>query len=244
MELALALTGAAPALAAMFYVDRIDKKRPEPRSTLRRVAIAGALSTLPCFAVEVGLQQAVTIHAPIEGVLFLAFVIAAAVEETAKAICFRFTVWDRPEFDERLDGIVYATRAGLGFALLENIKYLWDARSGALLIYVERALLAIPLHAIATGFMGYFAARRRFDKVGPGIVGGWLLAVLLHGAYDATAIGSGIAALEHKSTLAVALLGGPILIVLAGGISLRRAAARALALDDQAEAQGRLSRAA
>ena len=32
--------------------------------------------------------------------------------------------------------------------------------------------------------MGYYAARRKFDRAGPGMLGGYALAVALHGLYD------------------------------------------------------------
>src|SRR5690606_5877620 len=117
---------------------------------------------------------------------YTAFVGAAAPEELCKIAVVYWLVWRRPEFDERMDGIVYAARAGLGFALVENILYLLGSVDIASLIvtWVLRALLAVPGHALWTGMMGYMAARRRFDGVGPGIIGGYVLAVFLHGIYD------------------------------------------------------------
>jgi hypothetical protein len=87
-------------------------------------------------------------------------------------------VWRRPEFDERMDGIVYASRGGLGFALVENVLYLLNQHSlqGQIVVWVERALLAVPGHAMWTGMIGAMAARRRFDGSGLGLLGGYLLA--------------------------------------------------------------------
>jgi hypothetical protein len=39
--------------------------------------------------------------------------------------------------------------------------------------------------------MGYYAARRRFDGIGPGIGGGLALAVALHGTFDFAAFRAG-----------------------------------------------------
>ena len=85
-----------------------------------------------------------------------------------------------------MDGIVYASRAGLGFALVENVLYLLGQTtlSGQLYVWVARALLAVPGHAMWTGMIGAMAARRRFDGKGLGLIGGYLLAVAFHGAYD------------------------------------------------------------
>ncbi|MHB8877371.1 MAG: hypothetical protein ACYC8T_27070, partial [Myxococcaceae bacterium] len=52
MSFQLALVGMIPALLAMWYVDRVDAKRPEPRWTLRKVAVAGGLSTIPCLIIQ------------------------------------------------------------------------------------------------------------------------------------------------------------------------------------------------
>ena len=40
----------------------------------------------------------------------------------------RFTVYSTAEFDERMDGIVYGTAAGLGIATMLNINFIleWD----------------------------------------------------------------------------------------------------------------------
>jgi RsiW-degrading membrane proteinase PrsW (M82 family) len=234
-----AVAGALPALAAMAYVDKLDAKRPEPRWTLRKVSIFGALSVLPCIYIEQPLAK-IHVGGPWPQLLFMSFVVAAAVEELAKVCVVYATVWRRPELDERLDGIVYGTRAGLGFALLENIGYLLGPQSAGAFatMYLVRALLAVPGHAIYGGFMGYFAARRRFDGVGPGLLGGYLLAVLLHGAYDA-----GIFALrpvaEIDKALVLPVLLVPVVIVVFGGIALRRRARLALELDDAAEARAK-----
>jgi RsiW-degrading membrane proteinase PrsW (M82 family) len=232
-----AVAGALPALVAMAYVDKIDAKRPEPRWTLRRVAAFGALSVIPCIYIEQGLAR-IPVGGTWPQLFFMSFVVAAMVEELAKVFVVYATVWRRPELDERLDGIVYGTRAGLGFALLENIGYLLGPRSAGAFVtmYLVRALLAVPGHAIYGGFMGYFAARRRFDGVGPGLLGGYFLAVALHGCYDA-----GIFALRPVGQISKALvlpvLLVPVGIVIFGGIALRRRARLALELDDAAAAR-------
>src|SRR5262245_45691230 len=112
----------------MWLVDRLDRKRPEPPRTRRLVAFAGMLSVIPAIVAEVVVsKQTATVIAPqltYQGSSFNAFIVAAAIEEACKIMVVYWVVWRRPEFDERLDGIVYASRAGLGFALVENVMYL------------------------------------------------------------------------------------------------------------------------
>jgi protease PrsW len=229
MNLWLALSGTLPALFLMWYVERHDAKRPEPRAMLRRVAALGGLSTLPCIAVQLWLDGG-SPPADASDALFTSFVTAALTEETAKALVLYFAVWRHPAFDERFDGIVYGTRAGLGFALVENVGYLLgaDSVSGFLGIFVMRAVLAVPGHAIWAGFMGHYAAMRRFDGKGPGLLGGLFVAVFLHGAYDAALFLQGHIAPE----LAAPLLLVPLLVVGVGYRRLKAHAADAIARDD------------
>jgi RsiW-degrading membrane proteinase PrsW (M82 family) len=236
-HLYLAASGIVPALIAMWYVDRLDRQRPEPPRLRRKVAFYGALSVIPVVALAYALTRALGAAVPPEhtyvGALYHAFVQAAALEELCK-IAVVYWVFARPEFDERLDGIVYACRAGLGFALVENVLYLLGQQElgGLLVTWVLRALLAIPGHAMWTGMMGYFLARRRFDRTGPGIVGGYLIAVLLHGTYDvAIFVGVPLTA-DGRGELALALLVVPAAVVALSVLWMRRMARTALQLDD------------
>ena len=55
----VALAGAIPALVAMWFVDRLDAKRPEPASLRRLVVLAGMLSTIPAIFLELVLTTQV-----------------------------------------------------------------------------------------------------------------------------------------------------------------------------------------
>jgi RsiW-degrading membrane proteinase PrsW (M82 family) len=252
-NLHLALLGAVPALIAMVYVDRLDAKRPEPRRTLRRVAIAGALGAFPVLIVGgllewIGSPSLALASNPSSyaAAFYTAFVVAAIPEEASKLVSMLLFAWRRPEFDERMDGIVYGARAGLGFALLENVAYLLivPASFGEYLtIFAGRALLAVPGHATWGGIIGYFAAKRRFDDAGPGLLGGYLLAVVLHGSYDAVLMASPIALTQDHhwpglgvTDVPIVSLLAPVLIIAIGALVLRRLAAQAIAADDRAHA--------
>jgi len=236
----VALSGAIPALVAMWFVDRLDAKRPEPAELRRTVVLFGALSVMPAIILEVLLTRHVSpVLQPLEltyqGASFKAFVIAAAVEEACKIQVIYWVVWRRPEFDERMDGIVYASRAGLGFALVENIMYLvmQPELQGQLVVWVMRAFLAVPGHAMWSGMIGASAARRRFDGKGLGLLGGYLLAVAFHGAYDASVFVQMPLAFEGETTLAHVLKLGPIALTIAAFFVMRTMARTALRLDDQ-----------
>jgi RsiW-degrading membrane proteinase PrsW (M82 family) len=249
-QLQIALSGAAPALLAMWLVDRIDAKRPEPPRLRRLVAFAGMLSVIPAIFLELLLQSTTTStigsQLTYEGASFNSFAVAAAIEEACKIMVIYWVVWCRPEFDERLDGIIYACRAGLGFALVENVLYLLNEATltGQLTVWILRALLAVPGHALWTGMIGYCAARRRFDGVGLGLAGGYLLAVAFHGLYDLSLFVQLPMQLEGHGDLARPLLAAPVLLTLAAFFVVRSMARTALHLDDADAARAAAAAAA
>jgi RsiW-degrading membrane proteinase PrsW (M82 family) len=234
----IALSGAIPALVAMWLVDRMDRKRPEPANTRWLVTIFGALSVIPAIILETvvsnSLGEQIAPTMTYQGASFKAFVVAAAIEEACKIAVVYWIVWRRPEFDERMDGIVYASRAGLGFALVENVGYLLqEATLGGLLqTWILRAVLAVPGHAMWTGMIGAMAARRRFDKRGLGLVGGYLLAVAFHGAYDFCAFVQQPLHLEGHGDYAVGMMPALAGLTILAFVVLRSQARMALRLDD------------
>jgi protease PrsW len=222
----------------MWFVDRLDRKRPEPARTRRLVAFFGMVSVIPAVILElvVGatLGEQVAPRMTYQGASFNAFIIAAAIEEACKIAVVYWVVWRRPEFDERMDGIVYASRAGLGFALVENVLYLLqqDSLGGQLQTWILRAVLAVPGHAMWTGMIGAMAARRRFDGKGLGLIGGYLLAVAFHGAYDLCAFLQAPLHLEGHDDYAAAMMPALIGLTLLAFFVLRSQARMALRLDD------------
>ena len=227
-----ALLGAVPALLWMRYAEGKDSGRPEPPGALRRMAVAGALAVVPVAIIEVVVTQAYPSETTVAGAFFSGFFVAGLVEESAKALCLRLVVWRRPEFDERLDAMVYAAWAGLGFALVENVGYLTAASKDQYAgMFVMRALVSVPLHASAAAITGYYGARRRFDGTGPGLPGGLALAVLLHGTFDFSAFRAG--ALGESGSAAAGLFAlAAITVAIVGMVGVRRLAATALAGDD------------
>jgi protease PrsW len=242
-QIQIALSGVIPAVLAMWLVDRLDAKRPEPPRLRRLVAGVGMVSVIPAIILELILQLYTrsSIGSPLtyEGASFNSFVVAAGVEEACKIMVVYWVIWRHPEFDERMDGIVYACRAGLGFALVENVIYLLSEAtlSGQITVWVLRALLAVPGHALWTGMIGYCAARRRFDRMGLGLVGGYLLAVSFHGLYDLSLFVQQPLRLEGRELLAKPLLAAPVALTVLAFFVVRAMARNALRLDDEEAAR-------
>lgn len=85
----LVVAAAAPALIAMWVVDRLDRKRPEPASLRRKVAVFGALSVIPVLILDgillAALRGSLEPEFTYNGAMFKAFVAAAAVEELCRS---------------------------------------------------------------------------------------------------------------------------------------------------------------
>lgn len=234
----IAASGALPALVAMWVVDRLDAKRPEPPRLRRLVTFMGMISVIPALVLELVIASTLGENVPpvltYQGASFHAFVIAALVEEACKIYVVYRIVWRRPEFDERMDGIVYASRAGLGFALVENVLYLLRQQTlgGQIQVWIMRAVLAVPGHAMWTGMIGAMAARRRFDRTGLGLAGGYLLAVAFHGAYDFCVFLQVPLHLEGHDNLATLAMPALVALTVLAFLVLRSMARTALRLDD------------
>lgn len=237
-QLAATLAGALPALLAMWWVDRHDRARPEPVRLRRRAAIFGMLSAVPAiglgFALSAVTPRVLFAGNTVESAAFRAFVGAALCEEVCKFIAMYLAVWKKAEFDERMDGLVYASRAGLGFALVENMLYMLgqqDAKA-ALITWVMRALLSVPGHLMWSGICGALAARRRFDHKGTGLAGGLFWAVLLHGLYDFALFAIAPLQAQGAGNAVVALLAVPPLLTWLCLRAYRKLAREALRADD------------
>ena len=94
---------------------------------------------------------------------------------------------NNPDFDEYVDGIVYAVCVGMGFAAFENIGYLFGNIDTWVSVGFVRAISAIPGHFFFAVMMGYFYSKAAFgnpSRRGLNFALAILVPVLLHGAYD------------------------------------------------------------
>ena len=184
---------AAAVLPAVFLLSRVNKMdaiEKEPWPILRKLLIFGALSGIPAALVE-SLLTGVLLGALTEGTvlynLVAGFIVAALVEESFKFFfLYKFT-FKSPDFNYRFDGVVYAVFASMGFAILENILYVFQGGIG---VAVTRALLALPLHAACGVYMGIAYGQQKVQSLyKPATFGSVAAAclpvpILIHGFYD------------------------------------------------------------
>jgi len=177
----------APALLLLRYYYRQDKQRPEPKGLVFKIFLLGILSTVPAILLELFLDSFRRFLSPstVLYALFKAFVVAALCEEGIKLLVVRRFAYRNAAFDEVMDGVVYMVVASLGFACMENILYVMGGGVGGAVV---RAFTAVPLHALASGTMGYFVGEARFassrGEERALTLRGLFWAVLIHGLYD------------------------------------------------------------
>ncbi|HOT02552.1 MAG TPA: PrsW family glutamic-type intramembrane protease [Methanolinea sp.] len=178
------LLAMAPGLLWLYYFYSKDKYDPEPVAWVLWIFLLGAAVTVPVAMLE-GLLGTVA------GGVLAAVLVAPVCEETAKYLVVKKTVYLSPVFDEPVDGIVYAAAAGLGFATVENILYLFSAFDESLMLAIQtglvRGLLSVPGHVLFSVTWGTALGMAKFM---PGREGGVLvrqglvLAIAAHALFN------------------------------------------------------------
>ena len=173
----------APGLFWLWYFFRKDKLHPEPLYLIRRCFVWGMAAIVPAGFLELSFGFVSS---------FWQFVfVAPIIEELIKFWIVRLTVYEKVEFDEPVDGIVYAAAAALGFATAENVLYLFQAyRTSAgtvATLAIIRAFLSVPGHALWSAMWGYALGFAKFSDAQRGrelVIKGILLAAVLHGVFN------------------------------------------------------------
>jgi RsiW-degrading membrane proteinase PrsW (M82 family) len=168
-----------PALILLIYFYRKDKQKKEPVSMILKVFSVGFLSVIPAIAIEMLILQFVPDRFSVVSIMIRAFIVAGLVEEGIKLKTVLLVAYPNNNFDEVTDGIVYTITASLGFALFENIFYSLGPTSTLIL----RGVTAVPLHATASGIMGYYIGKSKFGDHNLKYKG-LFIAVFIHGLYD------------------------------------------------------------
>ncbi len=173
----------APVLIITIYIYVRDKFNREPFWLLTLSLIGGMFSVIPVLITGALTDLMIPYLQGIQRPIYEAFIQAGFVEELFKLLVVLLLVWRSRHFDERFDGIVYAVFVSMGFALVENILYVFDGGIGTGLV---RIVTAVPAHAIFGISMGYYLGMAKFNPwrrssyIALALIVPWLL----HGFYD------------------------------------------------------------
>lgn len=178
-----------PPFILLYWVYQQDKLQREPTKNLVKAFFFGCLSVFASLLISIPSMKIGLFPQKIASywdAFRTAFFGAAIPEETAKLVLLWLFLRKCKDFDERMDGIVYAVCVGMGFASFENIEYLFAAGTDWVTVGLGRSITAIPGHFGFAVIMGYYFSLYYFDNYrAPGAgLKMWLYPMLLHGLYD------------------------------------------------------------
>jgi RsiW-degrading membrane proteinase PrsW (M82 family) len=155
-----------PSALWLIYFYRQDRLEPEPHARIAMVFLLALLLTealglriiydwfqLPRWAASLNVASLAA------SVLVVGVTLQAIAYAAVRAI-----VYATAEFDERMDGIVYGTVAGLGVATTLNLHYIVDNGGVALAPGVIQVVTTALAQASFGGLMGYFMAQAKFER--------------------------------------------------------------------------------
>jgi protease PrsW len=177
MTLILAI---APPLLIAYYIYKKDKYDIEPRKLIIKSFLFGCLSIIPAIILELIFNESLFPN------LFIYVMIGIAlIEEGLKYFFLKRYLYNKDDFNEPMDGIVYAVMISMGFALVENVGYVYSNQGIEIQVAIMRMFTAIPLHAACGIIMGYYVGMAKFnDNKELLLMKGLGLATLIHGLYD------------------------------------------------------------
>lgn len=114
---------------------------------------------------------------------FYSLGVTGLVEEFFKMLPFLFIIYKFRAFDEKIDGIIYASTIALGFASYENFRYLAYLDGFELF---GRAFASPLTHTIFASIWGYTIGTARISNksILKATLIGVTLAALVHGLFD------------------------------------------------------------
>jgi RsiW-degrading membrane proteinase PrsW (M82 family) len=217
----------ASAMLWMHYIQSKDRQQPEPPW---RLALAFVLGIGACGLSVLGFHALEALGVPefklgeIRWTACYCFGIIGPMEEGTKVLVACLVVFRWREYDEALDGFVYAAAVALGFASLENFLNASEADWLSQLAHT----VALPItHVLFSAVWGFGLGYARFC-VAPGgrrvllRVGSVALAMFAHGLYDFLTFA--FQATFATSAVALALW---IFMIWRAGVLGRRSAAQA-----------------
>jgi RsiW-degrading membrane proteinase PrsW (M82 family) len=153
-----------PAVIWLAFFYQQDRLEPEPKSYVVKIFLLGgllakavAIPLVDVFQIDRWLYTNVWIH------LLGSILVVGVIQEFVKYAAVRYSVYDSAEFDERVDGVIYATAAGVGFAAVLNIEYVLRRGGVRLTFGAIRIVVAALAQASIAGIMGYFLGQAKFE---------------------------------------------------------------------------------
>jgi len=170
--------GFLPAIAWLIFFLLEDRMHPEPKKMVFKIFVVGILSAAVAVVIQLIIRDTVFVRLNIQDTSKSSFLILSLVEEFVKFAAVYIAIRGSKHLDEPVDYMIYMITGALGFAAIENALFLLQKSSAIVIeIIVLRAVGATLLHALASGFVGFYWAKRK-------LVIGLIIAILLHAAFN------------------------------------------------------------
>ena len=133
------------------------------------------------------------------GLLAYSMLAIGPIEEIAKMTPFLLVVLRFKELDEPLDGIIYASFIGLGYAMVENWQYLNYLTTTEAM---ARGFASPVLHILFASIWGHWITQAHLNRrsVAKAAIAGLAIAAGIHGLYDFVVV------LNPRNSLPIAAL--------------------------------------
>jgi RsiW-degrading membrane proteinase PrsW (M82 family) len=180
----------APAIFWILYLYYKDRFQPEPIFLISFTFILGFASAFICYKsygllALVGVPEDFSIIMEKDRLLFLGYClgIVGFIEELAKFLPFLFIIYYIKLFDEKIDGIIYASVIALGFASYENLQYLAYMQGFELF---GRAIVSPLTHTIFSSIWGYEVGKAKLahHSIFKISIKSITISALFHGMFD------------------------------------------------------------
>jgi RsiW-degrading membrane proteinase PrsW (M82 family) len=154
-----------PSAVWLYFFYQQDQLEPEPKTKIAWVFLLALLLTDAIGMRVINDWFVVRAWAPSATLtsLLASILIVGYTWQAIAYVAVRVAVYNTPEFDERMDGIVYGTVAGLGVATLVNLHYIIDNQGVALAPGIIQVVTTALAQASFSGLMGYFMAEAKFE---------------------------------------------------------------------------------
>jgi RsiW-degrading membrane proteinase PrsW (M82 family) len=154
-----------PALIWLIFFYTQDQFEPEPKEYVLEVFILGLLvagaAGIPLvsnvFQVDQWLYATPLTH------LLGSILVMGFVQQFLIFAAVRYSIYESKTFDERVDGIIYATAAALGYATALNFVYVTSHGGVNLGVGTIRVTVDALAYASIGGVMGYMLGQAKFE---------------------------------------------------------------------------------
>jgi len=181
------LLAVIPSLLWVVFFYQQDRLEPEPKQRVAAVFLLAALLTDVVARRLIYDWFRVSEWAPRTTLssLLASILIIGATYQAIVYVAVRVLVYDTAEFDERMDGIIYGTMAGLGIAMVSNLYFVLANEGVALGPGVIATVTTAFAAASFGGLQGWFMAEARFEhKPVWWLPLGYALSTVLNGVFS------------------------------------------------------------